>query len=314
MNYDVIGDIHGHADKLEALLARLGYTSTGSGWVPPYGHMAVFVGDLIDRGPHQVKTVDIVRRMVDAGHAHCVMGNHEFNAIAYTTRSQVNPERFLRPHSPKNVKQHAAFLEQVGEGSALHAELIGWLRTLPTTLDLGPIRVAHAWWKDDYVTAVNARLGGRAMDEDFMQEAWTQDTPLWQAMEGITKGMEVPLPTGHSFVDQEGVERVDIRVRWWQQDPAHYREYAMVKDDQRPGLPSLPVLAEHKCAAVSGSPIFVGHYWLLGEQRLDSDRVACVDYSAAGPGPLVCYRWQGEATLDSSRFVTSHDEATVELP
>jgi hypothetical protein len=309
MNYDVIGDIHGEADKLEALLARLGYTDSSAGWKPPQGHIAIFVGDLIDRGPKQVETVQTVRRMVDAGHAHCVLGNHEYNAIAYTMRTPANPREFLRPHTNKNQKQHAAFLAQVGEGSALHREFVGWFQALPPSLDLDSIRVSHAWWNDDYIATVNSRLAGKAMDEAFIQEAYTKHTPLWHAMEGITKGMEVPLPQGHSFHDHEGVERSDIRVRWWQEDPAHYREYAMVTEKQRHRLPAIPVLAEHTCEPVSGSPIFVGHYWLEGRQQLDSNHVACVDYSAAGDGPLVCYRWQGETALTARHFVTSHDRA-----
>ena len=46
---------------------------------------AVFVGDLIDRGPAQLRILDIVKLMVDSGSAQVVMGNHEFNAIAYAT-------------------------------------------------------------------------------------------------------------------------------------------------------------------------------------------------------------------------------------
>ena len=124
MGYDVIGDIHGQAAKLEALLAQLGYSEGPDGWVPPAGRQAVFLGDLIDRGPEQLKVIRIVRGMVDAGHARCVMGNHEFNAIGYVTPRRDGSGRFLRHHSPDKIEQHAEFLAQVGEGSELHHELI----------------------------------------------------------------------------------------------------------------------------------------------------------------------------------------------
>jgi hypothetical protein len=58
-------------------------------------------------------------------------------------------------------------------------------------------------------------------------------------------------------------------------------------------------------AEPEGSPIFVGHYWFEGPQRLDSPRVACLDYSAARSGPLVCYRWQGEQELREEHFVAA---------
>ena len=56
MAYDVIGDIHGHADQLEALLAKLEYTCTDGAWQHPQ-RTAVFLGDFIDRGPRQRDTL-----------------------------------------------------------------------------------------------------------------------------------------------------------------------------------------------------------------------------------------------------------------
>ena len=81
MGYDIIGDIHGHADALTALLRRMGYRERGGAWRHP-GRQALFIGDFIDRGPGQLESVRIVRGMVEAGTALAVMGNHEFNAIA----------------------------------------------------------------------------------------------------------------------------------------------------------------------------------------------------------------------------------------
>ena len=76
MAYDIIGDIHGQADKLEALLRTLGYRDTAGAWRHPERH-AIFVGDFVDRGPAQVRSIDIARRMVDAGAALAVIGNEE---------------------------------------------------------------------------------------------------------------------------------------------------------------------------------------------------------------------------------------------
>jgi hypothetical protein len=56
--YDVIGDIHGYAAPLEALLRRTGYVPNGKGWRAPAGRKAVFVGDLVDRGPNQFRVVE----------------------------------------------------------------------------------------------------------------------------------------------------------------------------------------------------------------------------------------------------------------
>lgn len=101
MDYDIIGDIHGHADALCALLAKLGYQKRAGEFRHPE-RQAIFVGDFIDRGPQQLETVQLVRRMVDAGNALAIMGNHELNAIAWYLPDPEAPGEFLRTHaSPK---------------------------------------------------------------------------------------------------------------------------------------------------------------------------------------------------------------------
>lgn len=303
MQYDIIGDIHGQADKLEALFARLGYWEKHGSWVPPQGHQAVFVGDLIDRGPQQVKVVDTVRRMVDAGHAHCVLGNHEFNAIAFATPLERGSSEFLRPRDEKNLRQHKEFLAQVGDDSALHQELVDWFRTLPPALDLGPIRVVHAWWHDEHVRLVQQRLAGTAIDDVFLRAACKKGSAEYRAMEGLTKGLEVALPEGVSFEDRDGAQRHEVRVRWWDHGVRTYREAAQLREHLRASIPDDALPGDLDLRPNEGTPVFVGHYKMQGEARPASARVACVDYSAEDEGPLVCYRWQGESDLQADHFV-----------
>ena len=131
MAFDVIGDVHGEFDKLVELLRHLGYQELAGVW-RHLDRTAIFVGDLIDRGPKQLDTVYLVRRMVEAGTAQCIMGNHEFNAIAWATPDVERPGKFLRDRdNPGNRKQHEVFLREIGEESSLHGEIIAWLRTLP---------------------------------------------------------------------------------------------------------------------------------------------------------------------------------------
>ncbi len=306
MSYDVIGDIHGQAEKLEALLRKLGYVRHASGWLPPQGRQAIFLGDLIDRGPAQVQVVNAARSMIDAGHARSVMGNHEFNAIGFATPRHDVCGEFLRGHSQKNLRQHAEFLQQVREGSALRRELVGWFRTLPPALDLGHIRVVHAWWHQPHVDLVAARIPqGRAMDDDFLHASYLKGSPEWEAMEGLTKGLEIRLPPGHSFLDHGGVERHEVRTRWWHEKPRSYRDVAIVGNAQEHRVPDHPLPADYIGGPVEGSPVFIGHYWLTGHPGLQSRKVACLDYSAASDGPLVAYRWDGEQLLDPRHFVAT---------
>lgn len=89
--FDIIGDVHGCADELEQLLELLGYDKIvkaghepgwgNSGYVHPAGRKAVFVGDLVDRGPRVLDTLGIVRNMMLSGSALCVPGNHDMKLL-----------------------------------------------------------------------------------------------------------------------------------------------------------------------------------------------------------------------------------------
>src|SRR4029453_7092005 len=75
--FDIIGDVHGCHTELVELLTRLGYTVRDDGAEHPAGRTAVFVGDLVDRGPASRAVLRVVRGMGAAGTALCVAGNHE---------------------------------------------------------------------------------------------------------------------------------------------------------------------------------------------------------------------------------------------
>src|ERR1043166_2675030 len=76
--FDIIGDVHGCCDELEQLLQQLGYGRNGDGaWSHSEGRRAIFVGDLVDRGPRIADTLKMVMTMSQAGSALCVPGNHD---------------------------------------------------------------------------------------------------------------------------------------------------------------------------------------------------------------------------------------------
>ena len=142
MSYDIIGDIHGHSQSLESILVKLGYKNQSGIYRHP-SRKVIFLGDFIDRGDYQREVIDIVRAMTNAGSALAVMGNHEFNAIAYYT-DEHEGGGYLRPHSEKNTGQHQAFLDAYKGALAAYDDAISWFKTLPLWLDLGDLKVIHA--------------------------------------------------------------------------------------------------------------------------------------------------------------------------
>lgn len=315
MSYDIIGDIHGHGDKLEALLQRMGYkkATPAAPWRHPT-RQAVFVGDLVDRGPRLLDVIGIVRGMIEAGAAHAVMGNHELNAIAFYLRHPDRPGDHLRTRKGstgiKNRHQHEAFTAAVGEDSGLHRETIEWFSTLPLWLELpgaggAPgIRVAHACWDPKSMRALSPWLiEGNRLSLDHMLEATTPGHWACEAVEVITKGPEFRLPAGFHYLDKGGTKRTLSRLKWWDESAITVRQLAVLSPSEAEALPDTP-LADFIRPEMDGKQAtFFGHYWMRGKPSPVSLTMACVDYSAGAGGDLVAYRWDGEVELKATSFI-----------
>ncbi len=164
--FDLIGDVHGCCDELEALLQSLGYVPTplegdATGWgsrayAHPEGRKAVFVGDLVDRGPRILDAVRLVRNMVRLGSALCVPGNHDM--------------KLLKKLRGKDVQVTHGLADSLAEIDALPAdvrepfckELAGFLDGLVShyVLDDGRLVVAHAGMKQE----MQGRGSGKVRD------------------------------------------------------------------------------------------------------------------------------------------------------
>ena len=104
-SFDLIGDVHGCADELEALLQKLGYkrveNRSGQGLYcgPLYQHpekrQVVFLGDLVDRGPKILETLRLVASMTEAGSALCLLGNHDDKLMRYLKGNAVKIQHGL---------------------------------------------------------------------------------------------------------------------------------------------------------------------------------------------------------------------------
>ena len=152
--FDIIGDLHGCAGELEALLARLGYAATGKAeffgdtapiYAHPDGRRAVFLGDLVDRGPRTLDTLRIVRAMVEAGTALCLPGNHDAKLL-----------RALRGRDVKvnhGLETTLAEIEALPEDrrAGVRRDIAEFLDALVShyVLDGGNLVVAHAGLKEE---------------------------------------------------------------------------------------------------------------------------------------------------------------------
>lgn len=303
MGYDLIGDIHGEAPTLKALLEKLGYQLTTDGYDHPENRTVIFVGDLVDRGHWQKEVISTVRVMTEAGNAICIMGNHEFNAIAYGT---VGPSgRPLREHSAKNLKQHKEFIAAFRGAEAEYRETLEWLKTLPLWIDLPELRVIHACWDQAEIELLSSRHDGPRLTDDLLVQASTYGTKEYRALETLLKGKEVALPDGASYHDKEGTLRTVMRTQWWG-EVGSYRACYIGPEEARGNIPDIPIVGDPLVHYPEDDvPVFIGHYWLDGQPRPLANNIACLDYSVAKPGgSLVAYRFDGEKTIRSENFVS----------
>jgi protein phosphatase len=165
--FDIIGDVHGCGGELEELLGRLGYETvafspglpslvSGAAYAHPEGRKAIFVGDLVDRGPRILDTVRLVATMVASGSALCVPGNHDM--------------KLLKKVRGKNVQITHGLADTLAEIDAIPdtnraqfcQELADFLDGLVShyILDDGKLVVAHAGMKGE----MQGRGSGKVRD------------------------------------------------------------------------------------------------------------------------------------------------------
>ncbi|OII60586.1 polynucleotide kinase-phosphatase [Streptomyces sp. CC53] len=156
--FDVIGDIHGCASELEALLAKLGYEDGRH----PEGRTAVFVGDLVDRGPDSPGVLRRVMGMVASGDALCVPGNHENKLGRWLNGRKVQLTHGLAETVEQLEREDDAFRQQVRQfidGLVSHY-----------VLDGGDLVVCHAGLPEKYHGRTSGRVRSHALYGDTTGE------------------------------------------------------------------------------------------------------------------------------------------------
>src|SRR5579863_481399 len=143
--FDIIGDVHGCFDELRELMTTLGYSIDGDGRehrvVAPEGRKAIFLGDLVDRGPKIPEVLKLVMSMVEAGTALCVPGNHDMKLLQKLRGKDVKIAHGLADSIAQLEVEPSEFKSEVAD---FLDGLIGHY-----VLDDGNLVVAHAGMKEE---------------------------------------------------------------------------------------------------------------------------------------------------------------------
>lgn len=295
--FDIIGDIHGCALSLERLLERLGYEKTYGVYQHP-SRQAIFLGDIIDRGPRIKHCVEIVRQMVEAQSAQMVLGNHELHAIAYERLQGMGAstnDRLIEETKKQFVGLEDEWLSHVN-----------WFQSLPAFLELDGCRIVHACWDARMIDQFKREYSEYSR-HDFWLAAMTRGSFISRFLDRLTRGTVLPLPDGRSVNSQDGYVRRFFRTKFWADDPITYRDVVFQPDPLPEDVAARSLDCDEKntllCYPDDAPPIFIGHYWLTGEPQRLRPNVACLDYSAVKDGKLVAYRFDGESQIQADKFI-----------
>jgi len=182
--FDIIGDVHGCCDELELLLEKLGYESGDVPaesasryrklWRHSEGRRAIFVGDLVDRGPRSLDAFDLARNMVEHGTGLCVPGNHEFKL-----------EKRLRGKKVKlqhGLEQTVAEIEMLPEEvrDSYQDAMAEFIRGLAShiVVDDGELVVAHAGLKEEMHGRASGKVQSFALFGDTTGEVDELGLPI----------------------------------------------------------------------------------------------------------------------------------------
>ncbi len=305
--FDIIGDVHGCLRALQTLLTKMDYALVDGVWSHP-NRKAVFVGDLMDRGPQIRDTMDLVRNMVEANQAYMVLGNHEYNAVVYSVLSQSNVSARLQRYYRRLGTHLRESLVDYRYHLAQWHSLIHWLREIPIFLEFENFRVVHACWDPRWIEKAETLSQGRVLlHDDFLADSLHPKTDANRIVERLLKGTDLALPDGHSITGSDGIRRDRFRTKFWCQKPLTYADVIFQPDRLPDSLMQRPLSSQDKARLLAypeaSKALFFGHYWCQGSPSVIRNNLACLDYSAVKNGLLVAYRMGKEDKLSNDNFV-----------
>jgi hypothetical protein len=306
-SYDLIGDVHGCAHTLEHLLDTLGYRFQAGVWRHPE-RIALFLGDIIDRGPRIREALHIVHDMVDAGQAHCIMGNHEFNALGWSTPALPGSNKqFVREHTPRHARLLEETLSQFDQHPQDWHDFLAWFYTMPLFIDAGRFRMVHACWDAGLIEPLRAQYSNGCIDEHFVQASAEPGSFASNVFDRLLRGTDMRLPHGLTLTGGDGLTRAFFRTKFWEDDPQTYGDVVFQPDALPDLVAKTPLSPLEKNAllryGIDEPLLFVGHYWRSGNPAPIRPNLACLDYSAVLYGKLVAYRLDQETCIDPRKFV-----------
>jgi hypothetical protein len=307
---DIVGDIHGELTALTSLLTKLGYDDLGR---HPEQRKLVFLGDLVDRGPDSPGVLRAVMRIVQAGNAQCIAGNHELNAIRNDPTKKRSGEGWWYGHD----EEEYSYIQV--DPDEKERSFLPFLHSLPGALERRDLRVVHACWSE---LSIQKLREAETVIGAFNEEAAALKPELEKLSEGLKALWNSKEWTPGSLKDKE--RKIDLIPELARYDELNQNGNAIkvaTSGIERAAQDSYYASGKWRMVErvpwwndYSGPPVVIGHYWrryspgqtgltLKGNEDFFGDTpphsalgparsVMCIDYSvgarfaerkAAGP-------------------------------
>lgn len=302
-NYDIIGDVHGYAFLLKKLLKAMGYSKTNGTWQHPE-RTAIFIGDFINRGPEIRETFQIVRQMTEAGFALTILGNHEYSAILYHIKDSGG--MYLSRHIAGNRNQIQSTLTAFKGFDSEWRDNLKWLRTLPFFIDLGEIRIIHAYWNDQDIKYLKSFIPEGRLKKDFLRTIHETQHPVAAIIYRSLKGLEYHCPQDLILKCTKGMSRKIFRMNWWESPQNKtFRELSFGNKFILPDYTvPIQIAPSFESYSPDNPPVFMGHYCLSQGAVIFQSNICCVDSCVVGSEQLSAYRWGGEKLLTNANLIS----------
>ncbi|WP_051275920.1 AAA family ATPase [Desulfovirgula thermocuniculi] len=195
--FDLIGDVHGCLEELEELLQKLGYRKVDGTWQHPEGRKAVFLGDLGDRGPHNLASIKLVMDMVEAGYALFVPGNHDKKLAGYLTGRQVQVT-----HGLEKTVEELERLEPEQREAFARRFLAFYSRSVPyLVLDGGRLVAVHGAIKERMIGRLSPRIASYCLYGEATGRVTPEGLPERRDWAGTYRGKALVV-YGHTPVPE----------------------------------------------------------------------------------------------------------------
>ena len=301
--YDIIGDIHGHAELLKKMLRELGYSKNQN----VYGHpsrKAIFVGDFINRGNENRKSLKIIRGMVDNGNAYAILGNHEIYALLVSVKDKNRIPLIKSPTGSmvSAIRTINEFAKQPEEWKSYKK----WMLSLPLFIEFEGLRIVHVCWSDEAIEILKDALKEMKLNKEVLRNLIRKpNSKISKSIQTVTKGIDFVMPGDLKIINDKGISPRSFRLRWWE-DPRG-KTFQEISFESKFNLPSYTVpeqLIQDNFVYADDNPIvFFGHYSRVDGPHIIKKNICCIDSWIAGSKTLTAYRWNGENALKTENLI-----------